>query len=455
MNFVFTFKEKKFEQILTKWSVAKLLLCLYLLFLFYVTYKPFNFNPTYSVFVEQIEHFLHTILALKETILATKSDVIANIIVFIPFGSLIYWYKWEKKNFQNAIKWKEVLIWVLGTTVLIEFGQLFLLSRHPSITDIITNTIGGMVGFFIANHLINNYNKFIRFINHLIQEKWDVKLFIFLILLMFAYAWFTFSFGISLWQVKYHLRFLFYSPVEIPNLFNAIPYMVLYFYLQMLALEIVEKYFNFNKILIKIFIAFLLVTVVSFLQFLGQSFVNGRTYNFEDLCMAFSGILFGIVFAYNLYVKGQLIFDKNNVYLLIILRVTLFLNILFILGASLFPFYWNFDVKVILSKFIIALVPFNNYVNSNKLYLLIDLAKDIFKFVPLTLIISAIYDVKGKMFQVNSYVYLFLAVLFLEFLQVFNKNFNPDISDIFLGIFSLYLGRRIWVLGKIALKVND
>jgi len=454
MNLDSKSRKVKYKQVYSDWSVVKIFLNLYLLFLSYVTYKPFNFSFNTHIFQEQLGRFIETVLFFRKAVLGSVSDIIANIIVFIPLGILLYWYKWEKKNFKYPVRITEIIIWIILTTSLIEFGQLLLITRHPSIIDIITNTLGGIAGFYISNHLIKNYNDFVRSINLLIQKKWDVKLLILLIFLMFSYAWFPFSFGANLWQLKYHLILLISSSTDIQNLFNAVPYMVLYFYLQVLTMEIVEKYSNINKAVLKISLSLFIVSVVSFLQFLGQSFVTVRTYNIDDLFMMFIGITFGIIFSYNLYIKGQLVFDKNNSYLLIILKVTLLLNFIFIIGASLFPLNWNLEYQYIYSKLMTALVPFNNFADSSKLHMLIDLAKDIFKFVPVTIIISAIYNLKGKRIPFRVYTYLFFAVTALEVLQIFHKNFNPDISDIFLGVFSLYLGRKIWVFGKISLRFS-
>jgi len=446
------FRKVNYRQVYSDWSVVKIFLYLYLPFLLYVTYKPFNFSFSSNVFLEQISNFKETVLFFKETVRGSISDIIANIIVFIPYGILLYWYKWEKNNYEYPVKFSDIIIWIILTTSLIEIGQLLLITRYPSIVDILSNTLGGIAGFYFSNHLIKNYNDFVRFLNLLIQKKWDVKLFALLILLMFSYAWFPFSFSVSFWQLKYHLKILIYSSIDIQNLFNAIPYMVLYFYLQVLSLEIIEKYSNINKAVLKTSISLLIVLVVSFLQFFGQSFISVRTYNVDDLFMMSAGITLGIIFSYHLYIKGQLVFDKYNRYLIVILKVTLFLNFLFILGASLFPFNWNFEYQYLISRLKIALVPFNNYADSSKLYLLIDLAKDIFKFVPVTILISAIYYLKAKQFPNRVYAYLFLAITALELLQVFHKNFNPDVSDIFLGIFSLWLGRRIWIFGKTSIK---
>ncbi|MCK5076527.1 MAG: VanZ family protein, partial [Calditrichia bacterium] len=332
----------KFKKIFTlQWTVSKILLLLYFVFLFYVTFKPFNFKPVWGVFEGQFYYFWNTISFFKETVLGTKSDVIANIIVFIPFGSLLYWYKWEKNNFEKKVNWFKGILIIFGTTALIEFGQLFLPSRHPSIVDIITNLTGGTIGFIIVSMLIGSYKDFLYFINQLIHEKWDVKLFIVFVFIIFFYAWFPLSFSVNLWQVKHHLRFFIYSPIQLMNMLNAIPYLILFFYLQLLILEIIEKYFTVKNILLKFLIAISIVLTVSGIQFFGQSFVRGRLYNVEDLLMVFIGILAGTIFAYNLYLKKGLIFDTNNNYLLIILKITLLLNVIFILGASLFPFSWE------------------------------------------------------------------------------------------------------------------
>lgn len=74
--------------------------------------------------------FLHTYTAL---------EFLANIALFIPFGLLL------------ALAWSRLKTWhlaVLGllTSGLIEFVQFFLPTRFPTISDLVANTAGAVIG---------------------------------------------------------------------------------------------------------------------------------------------------------------------------------------------------------------------------------------------------------------------------------------------------------------------
>jgi len=74
-------------------------------------------------------------------------DIARNILGFVPFGMLVYLYLMRVRgDFSAAL----LTIFIGGTTSLfIEFLQAFIPRRDSDVTDIITNTLGTMVGVLL------------------------------------------------------------------------------------------------------------------------------------------------------------------------------------------------------------------------------------------------------------------------------------------------------------------
>jgi VanZ family protein len=70
-------------------------------------------------------------------------DAVLNVILFVPLGVGLA---------LSGIRGKYALIWVFALSALIETAQLFLISgRDSSIGDVLTNTLGGALGFAIVH----------------------------------------------------------------------------------------------------------------------------------------------------------------------------------------------------------------------------------------------------------------------------------------------------------------
>ncbi len=80
------------------------------------------------------------------------SNACLNILLFVPFGFLLP-ILWE--NFRNV---KRVAFMGLITTFFIEISQIFTF-RTTDINDIITNTVGTMIGYFIARRITGSFTK--------------------------------------------------------------------------------------------------------------------------------------------------------------------------------------------------------------------------------------------------------------------------------------------------------
>ena len=70
------------------------------------------------------------------------SESATNLIIFIPFGLFL------GMNFRSVAMWRLLLI-VLGFSVVVETLQFVLAIGTTDITDVVTNTVGGLVGLVV------------------------------------------------------------------------------------------------------------------------------------------------------------------------------------------------------------------------------------------------------------------------------------------------------------------
>ena len=83
----------------------------------------------------------------------SSADIVLNIFGFIPLGVMLYFVS---QPYSKKMIWKCGL--VVGSAALLSFsietGQMFLRSRDASLVDLLTNTIGGGLGFWMADYLV-------------------------------------------------------------------------------------------------------------------------------------------------------------------------------------------------------------------------------------------------------------------------------------------------------------
>ena len=71
-------------------------------------------------------------------------DVLLNVLLFVPYGAAL---------FLLGMPWRKAFILILASTITIELLQLKVVSgREASLSDILTNSLGGSAGFFLARN---------------------------------------------------------------------------------------------------------------------------------------------------------------------------------------------------------------------------------------------------------------------------------------------------------------
>lgn len=75
-----------------------------------------------------------------------KSEIIENLVVFTPFGLLL------SANFKKIVFWQKLIV-IFVFSLIIEATQYLLAIGISDITDLLTNTLGGLCGLLIYQAL--------------------------------------------------------------------------------------------------------------------------------------------------------------------------------------------------------------------------------------------------------------------------------------------------------------
>lgn len=140
---------KKLNNLFLVASIVYGLVLLYVLFLrsmghdhafTYTEYLKYmsNFIPFISVY-----NLFTTPVISTSIVLSFLINFVGNILLFIPWGFLLPLY------FKNLRTFKQFIMTTLMAVLLIESIQLFTMLGSFDIEDILLNTVGAYIGFFI------------------------------------------------------------------------------------------------------------------------------------------------------------------------------------------------------------------------------------------------------------------------------------------------------------------
>lgn len=86
-------------------------------------------------------------------------QILLNIILFIPFGFLLTTYLYLHKKQRIHTIWRPILISGFLFSLSIEIFQFITGRGYTEVDDIINNTLGAMVGYWIYRALLNRIKK--------------------------------------------------------------------------------------------------------------------------------------------------------------------------------------------------------------------------------------------------------------------------------------------------------
>ena len=143
-------------------TTARYLLAAYCVFIIYGCFIPFHFNfdPNFvrwrwAVFLTESLH--------EDIARPSLSDIVSNILLFVPFGILSVWARpagsTDRARFFPILC--TTLYGLLFATV-IESGQTVAPGRDPSIRDALCNGMGAFIGAAWGSVLIRSYRKYLQ-----------------------------------------------------------------------------------------------------------------------------------------------------------------------------------------------------------------------------------------------------------------------------------------------------
>jgi glycopeptide antibiotics resistance protein len=119
--------------------VSKTLLVLYILTLLWLVLFKFSFDPLSVLFNYQTSSL--NLIPFADT---SRSEMISNFVVFIPFGLLL------GTTFKKATFWLK-FAYILVFSLAVEMIQYIFAIGVTDVTDVIMNSLGGLLGLLLYN----------------------------------------------------------------------------------------------------------------------------------------------------------------------------------------------------------------------------------------------------------------------------------------------------------------
>ncbi len=436
-------------------KIVRFLLIAFVLFVLYNTLIPFHFQMQGKSWSELSRSFEWELFQHrgKRTPL---TDIAGNILLFIPFGFLMFTYLWQRR-----IRGGIVISTFLGAmlSVTIEVLQLFLISRNSAITDVVNNTLGSFIGAFVAYLYVHTIADFTaRQVRYLLKEQpFTLILITFFLFQAFA-AILPFNVSITVSDLKRTLKNINIIPFQNvslsklllhhPTRLDTMPFDWYAFWenalfwsgLGYLATVCYFYYWRMRRGGGILWLAALVLPPV-LIEFL-QIFIVSRYADVNDILSAWMGVLGGAV-VYFLWRPHRHISSLREVS---IVQPAVVLYLLFLLFAGLQPFDFRSHPAQPLDYHVF--VPFYAYFKKTSIWNIYDLINSLLYFVPVSLYLT----IRARNRGVNwSGIYFknilsgFLFGVVIETFQVFSETRVSEITDTilfgiggFLGVFLVY-----------------
>ena len=130
--------------------LSTLLWLWYSVFIVYATTIPFNVIKSkaelqHNIKVISWKPFYNT----DAHAYFSRGDLVTNVLFFMPFG-FFGWYALRNRNWPVLHRLISLSILATILSAFVEFLQMFTIDRNTSDTDLITNTLGAIVGIVCA-----------------------------------------------------------------------------------------------------------------------------------------------------------------------------------------------------------------------------------------------------------------------------------------------------------------
>ncbi|MBN2425354.1 MAG: VanZ family protein [Calditrichaceae bacterium] len=422
----------------------------YTIFIIYGTTIPFRFSTDADTIQRNLDKLFIFFDESHSVLSNPGSDMVANILFFIPFGLFLFnllYYEKERKLHLGTILFITLSGFILST--LVETIQIFSPRRTASVPDVITNTFGTLIGSGFGYYLYKNrhFHRIHDFIENRLKNP--------IIILMMVYSLFIFFIGLAPFNFNIsprfvslrilHLKLIEDAFIEKPsNLFSIIfifgpgGYIFTQYFTKILS----QKHLLKSAVLAVFFGSLLCVFVEA-----GQLFVNSRSFSGSDVLSGITGVLYGTItylfFHQEKFTTTSVGRKKKYYYLFIFFIIN---YVIFVVYKYLYPFHFVNNIAMIDNKLDFFLFNILSYAPSNRLRTLSLLTiKNIALFVPLGLISRELCE-HFTVFKTRLSLAIITGffVMAIKLLQIINQNQIPLLFDFFGITIGVLIGYYIW-----------
>ncbi len=429
------------------------------LFIVYNTLIPFQIYLDPAKIIRNLGQ-IEWLLIFQSGRYFSYTDLAGNILLFIPFGFLLYLY-FSHLPAKKYILPKTVLFGFFFSLA-IEISQLFFRYRVTSTFDLLNNTSGTLLGAFSAVIYLRYFEKRLRRWLHYILDNEPISLLILLILFTQIFSsLLPFNVSITISDLKHSIKYTNITPFAMEPLglalgstmkklemlrFSWLDFFENMIFYLMYGYVVLYAYFQYWK---NRKYALIKMTVLLILFFPGieclQLIIKSRFSDINDIVSAYFGAAAGTLLFFA--VKKDHWFTHDNRINLQHFYVLMLVYLFFIFFKGMNPFNFRFTEQVIeMDLDIRRLVPFFSYYKVTSLWNIYDIIETFFVTMPLGLI-WAVKKEQGADKRKTLIQTLILGMLYgliIEIGQLFLPTRTADITDVLIGGIGCYLGARFY-----------
>lgn len=418
-------------------KTAQYLLLAYCLFIVYGSFLPFHFNLDPNFVRWRWEVFLLEPIQ-GHTPRASASDIVSNILLFVPFGALCIWVWMAKATRERAVL-PVLLTGAFGLVfgVAIESGQTLSPWRSPSPLDVLFNGTGAFIGAVAGRMLFRNFERSVqtRFVQVLRERPSLLALaYLFLGVLVDSFYPFAVTLDVSaIWQNVKQSQWIPFNEglqrygldllIRKGAIFAAIGHVV--------SLNIGSRKFPASAPL-----AWLLCSVLAFSIETGKLFFAGRAFHSENVIIGSLGALAGILLIPRLPTSVAVNRRPQTLWFMLVLC--------FLIYYELSPFDWISPSELSTRLSRIEWLPFKSYYSAEPLNALFDLQQKVYYLMPLGLLSMSLQ--RAALPRNRALLACVVIAAGLESLQIFVRSRIPSTTDLIIFSASAWAGIALFTL---------
>jgi len=415
-------------------NTARYLLWVYCVFIIYGCFIPFHFNfdPNFvrwrwSVFVTEL---------LEEKV--SFSDIISNILLFVPFGILSVWSRSARPSHRTRfLPILQTTLYGLLFASIIESGQTVAPGRDPSMRDALCNGIGAFIGAAWGTLLIRNYRKYLQtdFIRRLCQEP-SLLLLVYLLCGILIDSYFPFDVTLDVSSLWHNLK----GSQIVPFRSTSYEYWLALFVNKGIPYGIVAYllFINLQRFSVESTAGLAWVVTIIFACAIesGKIFFAGRGFHSDNLVMVSFGALLGILLLPRFSATSLAKRHQETIRFMLVLG--------FLVYFELSPFDWVGLSELPARLSAIEWLPFKSYYYSEPIAALLDLQKKVYSFIPLGFFAAALYSPRASRLPgLKPALLCFFISVVLELAQIGLRSRIPSTGDAIIFTVSAWTGIRL------------